>query len=109
MQPGSRPGEEAIQVKGWFLARRYLILRRIMQLAILTLFLAGPLFGIWIVKGNLASSLTFDTLPLSDPLVLLQTLFSGHLSENAALIGAVIVLGFTCWLAEGCTAVGCAL
>lgn len=46
MQPGSRPGEEAIQVKGWFLARRYLILRRIMQLAILTLFLAGPLFGI---------------------------------------------------------------
>ena len=65
-----------------------------MQLAILTLFLAGPLFGIWIVKGNLASSLTFDTLPLSDPLVLLQTLFSGHLSENAALIGAVIVLGF---------------
>lgn len=26
--------------------------------------------------------------------MLLQTLFSGHLSENAALIGAVIVLGF---------------
>ena len=93
MEPGGRPGEEAIKLKGWFAAHRYLILRRVSQLAILGLFLAGPLFGVWIVKGNMASSLTLDVLPLSDPLVLLQVFASGHLPETAALIGGLIVLG----------------
>lgn len=94
MEPGGRPGAEVIREKGWFAAHRFLILRRISQLALLALFLAGPLFGYWIVKGNMASSLTLDVLPLSDPLVLLQVFASGHLPESAALIGAVIVLGF---------------
>ena len=94
MEPGGRPGEEAIRVKGWLAAHRYLILRRISQLAILGLFLAGPLSGVWIVKGNLASSLTLDVLPLSDPLVLLQSVASGHLPQSAALLGGVIVLLF---------------
>lgn len=92
MEPGGRPGAEAIKVRGWFGAHRYLILRRISQLAILGLFLAGPWFGIWIVRGNLASSLTLDVLPLSDPLVLLQVFASGHLPESAALLGGLIVL-----------------
>ena len=94
MQPGGRPGEEAIQVKGWFGAHKYLILRRASQLSILALFLLGPWFGIWIVKGNIASSLTLDVLPLSDPLVLLQVLATGHVPETAALIGGLIVLAF---------------
>ncbi len=94
MEPGGRPGAEAIRLKGWVAAHRYLILRRISQLAILGLFLAGPWFGVWVVKGNLASSLTLDVLPLTDPLVLLQVLASGHLPEAAALIGALIVLVF---------------
>ena len=94
MEPGDHPGVEAIRVNGWLMAHRYLILRRLSQLAILALFLAGPLFGVWIVKGNLASSLTLDVLPLTDPLVLLQSLASGHLPESAALIGAAIVLVF---------------
>ena len=72
MEPGGNPGAEAIKVNGWWKAHRFLILRRLSQLLILALFLAGPWFGTWIVKGNLASSLTLDTLPLSDPLVLLQ-------------------------------------
>ena len=72
MEPGGRPGAEVIKLKGWFAAHRYLILRRISQLAILGLFLAGPLLGVWIVKGNIASSLTLGVLPLTDPLVLLQ-------------------------------------
>lgn len=92
MQPGDRPGAEAVRVKGWFGAHRYLILRRISQLAILALFLAGPWFGYYLVKGNLASSLTLDVLPMTDPLVLLQTMVSGHVPETAALIGAAIVL-----------------
>lgn len=94
MEPVGRPGEEAIRVKGWLSAHRYLILRRISQLGILALFLAGPWFGIWIVKGNIASSLTLDVLPLSDPLVLLQVFATGHLPEAAALIGGLIVLAF---------------
>ena len=94
MKAGGRPGEEAIRVKGWLRAHRYLILRRLSQLAILVLFLVGPWFGIWLVKGNIASSLTLDVLPLSDPLVLLQVFATGHLPETAALIGGLIVLAF---------------
>ena len=94
MEPGGRPGAEVIKLKGWFAAHHYLILRRISQLAILGLFLAGPLLGVWIVKGNIASSLTLGVLPLTDPLVLLQVFASGHVPEQAALIGAAIVLVF---------------
>lgn len=94
MEPGGRPGEEAIRRKGWWRAHRFLLLRRASQLAILGLFLAGPLLGLWIVKGNLASSLTLGVLPLSDPLVLLQVFAAGHLPESAALLGGLIVLVF---------------
>ncbi len=94
MKPGERPGQEAIASKGWIGAHRYLILRRLSQLGILALFMAGPWLGYWIVKGNLASSLTLDTLPLTDPLVALQMLFAGHLPEAAALTGVFIVLVF---------------
>ena len=88
------PGQEARDRFGWWHAHRFLILRRLSQLGILALFLLGPWFGLWIVKGNLASSLTLDVLPLTDPLVMLQVLATGHLPETAAIIGAVIVLGF---------------
>jgi len=94
MRPGDRPGAEAVRVKGWWQAHRFLLLRRFSQFGIIALFLAGPLAGIWVVEGNLASSLTLDTLPLSDPLVLLQVFVSGHVPETAALIGGLIVLVF---------------
>jgi len=80
--------------KGWFKRYKWLLLRRISQLSILSLFLLGPWFGIWIVKGNLASSLTLEVLPLTDPYVLLQTLFAGQIVATTALIGAAIVLIF---------------
>ncbi len=92
MEPGERPGAESIRVNGWWHAHRFLLLRRASQLLILALFLAGPWFGVWIVEGNLASSLTLETLPLSDPLVLLQVLATGHLPGSAALVGGLIVL-----------------
>jgi ferredoxin-type protein NapH len=57
-------------------------------------FLLGPLAHVWIVKGNLSYSLTLNTLPLTDPYVLLQSLVAGHLPEKLALIGAAIVLAF---------------
>jgi ferredoxin-type protein NapH len=73
---------------GWMVARRAT------QLAVLGLFMLGPWFGIWIVTGNLSSSLTLDVLPLTDPFVLLQTAVAGHWPEMTALIGVGIVAGF---------------
>ena len=75
-------------------AHKWLILRRLSQLGILGLFLLGPLAGIWVVKGNLSYSLTLDTLPLTDPYILLQSLMAGHVPEKLVLIGAVIVIAF---------------
>ncbi|MBI4987105.1 MAG: quinol dehydrogenase ferredoxin subunit NapH [Rhodocyclales bacterium] len=70
---------------------KWLLLRRGAQLAFLALFLAGPWFGFWIVKGNYNYSLTLDLLPLTDPYVLLQSLLAGHRPERNALLGAAIV------------------
>lgn len=85
---------DAKPAKGWWLRHRFLVLRRLSQLGVLGLFLSGPLAGVWIAKGTLAASLTFDVLPLTDPLILLQGLVAGHIPETTALIGAVIVLAF---------------
>ena len=89
-----RPGAEAVQGKGWLAAHKWLLLRRSSQLGILALFLVGPWFGWWIVKGNLNYSLTLGTLPLADPLVMLQLLATRHVPERNAIIGVCIVLAF---------------
>ncbi len=94
MQPGKHPGSDAVATKGWWKAHQWLLLRRASQFGILGLFLLGPLAGIWIVKGNIASSLTLDVLPLTDPYLALQVLLAGHSLEVTALIGAAIVLVF---------------
>lgn len=88
------PGREAVAMKGWLRAHRYLLLRRLSQLSIFALFLLGPLAGIWLVKGNLSSSLTLGVLPLTDPFVLAQVLATRHVPEASALIGAAIVIAF---------------
>lgn len=87
-------GKAAVLEKGWWRAHQWLLLRRFSQLAILVLFLAGPLMGYWIVKGNLTSSLTLDILPLTDPYILLQSFIAGHDIASTAFIGAVIVTLF---------------
>ena len=89
-----RTGAEAIATKGWWAAHKWLILRRFTQLGLLALFLAGPLAGLWIVKGNLSFSLTLGALPLADPYVVLQSLSTGHTPEKLGLIGVVIVIAF---------------
>ncbi|PRY86148.1 quinol dehydrogenase ferredoxin subunit NapH [Donghicola tyrosinivorans] len=85
-------GQEAIAVKGWIGAHKWLLLRRASQVFFLALFLLGPWFGIWWVSGTLAGSRTFGVLPLTDPLVMAQSLLAGHRPELTALTGAVIVL-----------------
>ena len=94
MKAPRRPGSQAAADRGWLSAHKWLLARRFSQLSILGLFLLGPWFGVWIVKGNLNSSLTLDLLPLSDPYVLLQSLVAGHTVELTAITGALIVLGF---------------
>ena len=87
-----RPGKEAVETKGWLKANKWLLLRRSSQLGILGLFLLGPLAGVWIVKGNLAYSMTLDFLPLSDPHVLLQAVLAGVEPHKEAIIGVIIVV-----------------
>ena len=86
------PGRDAVRRKGWLGAHRWLILRRLSQAVFLGIFLLGPWAGIWWVKGDLAGSMTFDVLPLTDPLILLQGMVAGHWPELTALTGARIVL-----------------
>jgi len=88
------PGATARAEKGWLAANKWLLARRFSQLSILSLFLLGPWFGLWLITGNLNSSLILKTVPLTDPYVFLQSLFAGHTPETAAITGAVIVLVF---------------
>ena len=94
LSPHERLGLEANITKSWLQASKWLLLRRLSQFGILALFLLGPWANIWIVKGNLTSSLTLNTLPLTDPYILIQSLFAGHLPHQAALIGAALVVAF---------------
>ncbi len=84
-------GQEAIEAKGWIGAHKYLLLRRATQAFFLGIFLLGPWFGIWWVKGNLAGSLTLDVLPLTDPFVVIQSIAAQHWPETTAILGALIV------------------
>ncbi|EPW6707670.1 quinol dehydrogenase ferredoxin subunit NapH [Vibrio parahaemolyticus] len=90
-------GKEAVEKLGWWRAHRFLILRRLCQLTIIALFMAGPTLGV--LTGNLSSSMLLDTVPLSDPLIMLQALATGHIPEFNALLGVVIVVVFYAMLA----------
>ncbi|CAI2333030.1 quinol dehydrogenase ferredoxin subunit NapH [Vibrio parahaemolyticus] len=90
-------GKEAIEKLGWWRAHRFLVLRRLCQLTIIALFMAGPTLGV--LTGNLSSSMLFDTVPLSDPLIVLQALATGHIPEFNALLGVAIVVVFYAMLA----------
>ncbi|WP_394126687.1 quinol dehydrogenase ferredoxin subunit NapH [Vibrio hepatarius] len=85
-------GKEARQKLGWWHAHRFLILRRLCQFGVIGLFLLGPTIGI--LKGNLSSSLLLDTVPLTDPLIFMQIVFTGHMPELSAIIGVAIVVLF---------------
>ena len=80
--------------RGPLARNKWLLLRRTVQFSILALFLLGPWFGIWWLKGNLASSLFMDTIALTDPFMLVQSIASGHAMGQAAIIGAVTLFLF---------------
>jgi ferredoxin-type protein NapH len=91
IQPSSQSTAPA---RPWLKRHRWLLLRRFSQLGILALFLLGPLLGIWVVTGNLSSSMTLDILPLTDPLLLTQSMLTGAWPALTGFIGAGLVLAF---------------
>ncbi len=100
------PGEEARIKLGWWRSHRFLLLRRLSQFSVLGLFLLGPLAGIWILKGNLSSSLLLETVPLTDPLTLLQSVAAGHWPITTLWLGAAVVLVGYWLVGGGCSAPG---
>lgn len=80
-----------LERRSWLLLHKWLLLRRITQVSIFALFLLGPLADIWIIKGNLSSSLTLGILPLTDPYISIQSLFAGQNLSSVMLTGALIV------------------
>lgn len=87
-------GADAVRAKGWWRSHRFLVLRRVTQVAVLALFLLGPWAGLWVIKGNLSASLLLGVVPLTDPLALAQVLATRHWPEIAALQGVAIVVAF---------------
>ena len=88
-------GREALRKKGFWGAYRWLILRRLTQIAILALFIIGPVGGVWILKGNLSGSWLLEKIPMVEPFVFLQMLAAGmwdFLPET--IIGVLIVAAF---------------
>ncbi|GAA0572942.1 quinol dehydrogenase ferredoxin subunit NapH [Caenispirillum bisanense] len=86
------PAVLAVAAKGRLAAHKWLILRRLSQLAALGLFLSGPLVGVWVMKGTLASSSLFGVVPFTDPLVFVQSLATGHGLAATAWIGAALLV-----------------
>lgn len=90
----SRPGVSAVAAKGWLAAHKWLLLRRLSQFAVLACFLAGPKLGVWILRGDMAASRLLNTIPLTDPYILLQSMMAGQAPAFTALFGAFVVAGF---------------
>ena len=73
---------------------KWLLLRRTSQLTVLGFFLLGPLAGLWWINGSLSGSAILNILPLTDPLVLVQTIVAGHKPAATALTGMALVVFF---------------
>ena len=80
--------------RGWLFAHRIWLARRASQLLVLAIFLTGPWFGLWIAKGNFASSEILGVLPLADPFIFLQSLFALHKPILLAVIGVATITAF---------------
>jgi len=93
--PIEQLGRDALRAKGFLGAYKWLILRRIVQAAIIALFIAGPVGGVWVLKGNLAGSWLFETVPMVEPFVFLQMLAAGMFGFlSTTVIGVAVVVAF---------------
>ena len=85
---------EGVAAKGWLRAHNWWLLRRLTQMTALGVFMAGPFAGLWLVRGNFASSEILGVLPLSDPFIALQSLAAGMVPASVALLGAGLIALF---------------
>lgn len=77
--------------KSFWQRHKFLLLRRFSQAGILGLFLTGPYLGIWLLRGNYSAS-NFFGIPFTDPLITAQSLATGYLPSQMALLGAGILV-----------------
>lgn len=80
--------------RGWLFAHRYWLARRASQVLVLAIFLTGPWLGVWIARGNFASSEILGVLPLADPFIFVQSLAAFHTPILVALIGVLTIVAF---------------
>lgn len=85
---------EGVAAKGLLRAHKWWFLRRLTQIMALGVFMAGPLAGLWLVRGNFASSEILGVLLLSDPFIALQSLMTGAVPAGVALLGAALIVLF---------------
>jgi ferredoxin-type protein NapH len=70
---------------------RWLLARRACQSAVLLAFALAPP---QLVSGNLAASLWFGALPLTDPFTAAQALLAGHRLAAAGIVGVLLAAAF---------------
>lgn len=73
---------------------RWLLSRRIVQLSVVSAFVVNFTEDRPIALGNLSSSVWFGWLPLTDPFVMLQSIFAGASLSATALIGVAVIVAF---------------
>ena len=76
----------------FIIKRKYLVLRRFVQIGILVLYFGANAYGWNILVGNLSSSVIFGLIPMSDPYATLQIAAAGATLATDLLIGAAIVV-----------------
>ena len=89
--------EMPASLSGKLHAWRFLIARRLVQVAVMLLFFGTAHWG-WklagqpLLAGNLSAAKIAGAVPLADPFALLQVLATRHAIAGEALLGAAIVL-----------------
>lgn len=78
----------------WIKHHRYLIARRIVQIALIVLYLGAHLWGWKILQGTLGSSKFFQTIPLADPFAIIQMVCAGALLATDLVIGGILIVTF---------------
>jgi ferredoxin-type protein NapH len=73
---------------------RFLIARRIVQVSVMLLYMAGNYWGWTFIQGNLSSSLVMGSIPLSVPFAALQMFSAGALLSTNIIVGALIITVF---------------
>lgn len=81
----------SVEARGLLRSHKWWLLRRASQVSLLGLFTLGPLFGIWLVRGNFAASDIYGMVTLADPYILLQGLVGGTSPAWPVVTGAIII------------------